>query len=277
MWRRLKSSREMKRNSHSKREAEGHMTLCQVMKHGIDGKERARFYISVNHSGKNDIVFSGNSSFFYSKLMSSEGKNNPFKGAEYRFNLLLEQQSIISLVSTFETFLNNVLKDHQKSGKIYHNFSNVRRLLKSCEINVEELKGLKQDTILKRTKYIIDYLFQLRNLIVHKGGIIDEKFFSKYKSKLKEEDLGKVIRITYDDFVVMREWLSFFIQEVCRVIKGYEKVWTDYVQAVGIAIPEPRIVMRTEDPKEDYEIVLEDGMELEGTFDNPERDTSVIG
>ena len=91
---------------------------------------------------------------------------------------MLEQQSIISLVSVLETFIKSVQDDFNQSPKVYHNFDKNLKLLRKCGIVIQELELLSDGTIFKRTEEIINYSFYLRNLFVHNGGIVD-KYFCK--------------------------------------------------------------------------------------------------
>ncbi len=242
----------------------------QFYEKGIQKDKETTLTISKNHSGKNDIIFTGNSSFIYSEVIANDKKHDFKAISQYRIQLLLEQQSIISLVSVLETFLTNILKDSKKRGRIYHNFKAVKKVLRSCGIEVEELEGLKDDEICKRAEYNIDYLFMLRNLYVHTGGIVNEKLLRRYSRDINPDVIGKLIRVTHDDFVVMRQWLSFFIQEVCRVINGYDKVWIDYLQSSGIIIPSMGLTFKTNEGS-DFNINLEEGIDLVGYFDESQE------
>ncbi|KAF5418504.1 MAG: hypothetical protein C5S49_01660 [Candidatus Methanogaster sp.] len=139
--------------------------------------------------------------------------------------------------------------------------------LKKCGIARNELELLKDDNIYSRTKEIIDYSFNLRNLYVHNGGIIDELFFKKYKNEIDENKIGLLIRLDYGDYGVIRQWLSFFIQEICRIVEGYNEVWKDYLLSTGIVLPDTKLILKTEE-KDQFIISLEDGVELKGIYED---------
>lgn len=229
--------------------------------------------ISQNNSDKNEMIFTGISSNLYSTLMSKGINREKIKKThEFRFQILLEQQSIISLVSVLETFIKSVQDDFNQSPIVNHNFEKIRKRLKKCEIIIQDLELLNDRTIYKRTEEIINYSFYLRNLFVHNGGIVD-KYFCK-QNQIDEDKIGKLIRINYNDFVVIRQWISVFIQEVCRVIEGYEDVWTDYLLSTGILLSSPTLILKLEDGT-DFEIVLKDGVELIGEYEDEDLPTDV--
>lgn len=218
--------------------------------------------ISHNHSNKNDIIFTGLSSTLYSKFYSESTNEERIKLINsFRFQILLEQQSIISLISVFETFITNVLKDNKKEMRFVHNFDDIIRVLNKCEIKFDELDYFKDEIMYSRVKEIIDYSFNLRNLFVHNGGIVDEMFCKRCETRINEDKIGKLIRISFEDYNVIRQWLSFFIQEICRVLEGYDDVWTDYLLSTGIILPNVNVNLKTCDGDE-IQIPLEDGIEL---------------
>ena len=222
--------------------------------------------IFQKHSDKNEVIFTGLSSTFYSRFNSENSIEKRINDINtFRFQIMLEQQSIISLVSVLETFLKSVQTDHNQNKKIYHYFTDVMKQLKKCGITKNDLELLNDDKIYSRTKEIIDYSFNLRNLYVHNGGIIDELFLKKYKNKIDENKIKLLIRLSYTDYEAIRQWLSFFIQEICRVVEGYNNVWTDYLLSTGIILPDTKLILKTKE-KEDYIISLEDGVELIGTY-----------
>lgn len=224
--------------------------------------------VSQNNSGKNEIIFTGLSSTLYSRFKSentAEAKINLVNS--FRFQILLEQQSIISLVSVLETFIKSVLIDHKQKERIYHTFDKITKVLQQCEIKTNELEFLKDKKIYSRTGEIIDYAFNLRNLYVHNGGIVDKSFYKKYKDRLDLNKIGMLIRIDYNDYKVIRQWLSFYIQEICRVVEGYNDVWTDYLLSTGIILSTPTLKLKTVNGDE-TDIPLEDGVELIGGFED---------
>jgi hypothetical protein len=234
----------------------------------INSDDEITLKISEKHSDKNEVIFTGLSSTLYSRFNSDNSIENRINSINtFRFQIMLEQQSIISLVSVLETFIKSVQTDHDQNKKIYHYFTDVMKQLKKCDITRNDLKLLNDDKIYSRTKEIIDYSFNLRNLYVHNGGIIDELFLKKYKNKIDENKIRLLIRLDYTDYDVIRQWLSFFIQEICRVVEGYNNVWTDYLLSTGILLPDTNLILKMED-KEEHNISLEDGVELTGIYED---------
>ncbi len=235
----------------------------------INSNEEITLAVSQKHSDKNEIIFTGLCSTLYSRLMSRENIETRINAINtFRFQVLLEQQSIISLVSVLETFMKSVQNDcNQESKFYYHSFKKVEKALKKCGIKIQELEYLRDKKIFSRTEEIMDYAFNLRNLFVHNGGIIDESFYEKYKNKIPSDKVGTLIRIEYKDYQVIRQWISLFIQEICRVIEGYEDVWTDYVLSNGIILPDIYLKLKAVNGNE-YNIPLEDGVELIGRYDD---------
>ncbi len=225
--------------------------------------------ISQNHSDKNEIIFTGLSSTLYSKLMSKQTLDTKINAIKtFRFQVLLEQQSIISLVSVLETFIKSVQKDCNQEPKFYyHTFDKVEEVLNTCGIMIQELDYLRDEKLFCRIEQIINYAFNLRNLFVHNGGIVDEFFYKKYINRIPSDKIGALIRIEYSDYVVIRQWLSFFIQEICRVIEGYDNVWTDYLLSNGIILPNINLKLKAHNGEE-FSIPLEDGIELIGIYDD---------
>lgn len=224
--------------------------------------------ISHNHSNKNDIIFAGLSSTLYSKFYSESTIEERIKLINsFRFQIILEQQSIISLISVFETFITNVLKDYKKEMRFIHNFDDIIRVLNKCEIKFDELDYFKNEIMYSRVKEIIDYSFNLRNLFVHNGGIVDEMFCKRCGAKISEDEIGKLIRISFEDYTVIRQWLSFFIQEICRVIEGYDDVWIDYLLSTGILLHNVNVNLKTFEGGE-IQIPLEEGIELMVEYEN---------
>ncbi len=250
----------------------------------INPDEEITLAVSQNHSGKNEIIFTGLCSELYSRLMSRDAIETRINAINtFRFHVLLEQQSIISLVSVLETFIKSVQKDRNREPKFYyHNFKKVEDVLKRCGIKIRELEYLRDKKIFSRTEEIIDYAFNLRNLFVHNGGLVDESFYEKY-NKIPSDKVGKLIRIEYKDYEVIRQWLSFFIQEICRVIEGYNDVWTDYVLSSGIVLPNLHLKLKAVNGNE-FIIRLEDGIELLGRYEDeiesgekePDKDVKTI-
>ena len=227
--------------------------------------------LSQNHSGKNEIIFTGLSSNLYSALMSNDiDMENIRKTHELRFQILLEQQSIISLVSVLETFIKSVQGDLNQNPIVNHNFKKIQKRLRKCGIIIRDFEFFNDSEIYKRTEEIINYSFYLRNLFVHNGGIVD-KFFCE-QNQIDEDEIGKLIRINYDDYNTIRQWISFFIQEVCRVIEGYDNVWIDYFLSTGIILSHPTLIFKLEDGT-DFEIVLQDGVELIGKYEDEDMKT----
>ena len=234
----------------------------------INSDDEITLKISEKHSDKNEVIFTGLSSTLYSRFNSDNSIENRINSINtFRFQIMLEQQSIISLVSVLETFIKSVQTDHDQNKKIYHYFTDVMKQLKKCDITRNDLKLLNDDKIYSRTKEIIDYSFNLRNLYVHNGGIIDELFLKKYKNKIDENKIRLLTRLDYTDYDVIRQWLSFFIQEICRVVEGYNNVWTDYLLSTGILLPDTNLILKMED-KEEHNISLEDGVELTGIYED---------
>lgn len=230
---------------------------------GFPKDDEITLTLSMNHSGKNDIIFTGISSYMYSKIKSIGHLERSLNVSEYRFILLLEQQAIISSVSLFETFISNVVKDLKYNMKVYNDFKNIKKSLDQCGIDIKNLEGMSNQEIFDRTSKILRYVFALRNLYVHNGGIINEKFYRKFQEDLSQEDIGKLIRVSYNDYQIIKEWTSFFIQEICRIIEGYDKVWKDYILSSGILILDPEIVLHSID-NEEIRIPLKDGIKLKG-------------
>lgn len=229
--------------------------------------------ISQNHSGKNEIIFTGLSSNLYSAIMSNGiDMENIRKTHELRFQILLEQQAIISLVSVLETFIKSVQDDFNQSCFVNHNFDKIRKRLRKCGIIIQDLEFFNDRAIYKRTEKIINYSFYLRNIFVHNGGIVDKHFCKQ--NQIDEDNIGKLIRINYDDYNTVRQWMSFFIQEVCRVIEGYDKVWTDYLLSTGIILSYPTLILKLKDGT-DFEIVLQDGVELIGKYEDEYLPTDI--
>lgn len=228
---------------------------------------------SQNHSGKNEIIFTGLTSALYSRL-KSQNTNEKITDVinSFRFQVLLEQQSIISLVSVLETFIKNVRDEHihnqqNQNNYISHSFKKVEKVLSKCGIEIRKLEYLSDNKIHSRTEEIIDYAFNLRNLFVHNGGIVDKSFYEKYRGQVSTDIIGTLIRIEYSDYIVIRQWLSLFIQEICRVIEGYDDVWTDYLLSNGIMLPDYDIILKAHNGDK-YSIPLEDGVELIGVYDD---------
>lgn len=244
--------------------------------HNIERNDTDNGYkllISQNHSGKNEIIFTGLSSNLYSALMSNGvDMENIQKTHQLRFQILLEQQSIISLVSVLETFIKSVQNDFNQIPIVNHNFDKIRKRLRKCGIIIRDLEFFNDRAIYKRTEEIINYSFYLRNLFVHNGGIVDKYFCEQ--NQIDEDKIGKLIRINYEDYNTVRQWISFFIQEVCRVIEGYDKVWIDYLLSTGIILSYPTITFKLEDGT-DFEIVLQDGVELIGKYEDEDMTKDV--
>lgn len=218
--------------------------------------------ISHNHSNKNEIVFAGLSSTFFSKFYSESTIEERIKLINsFRFQILLEQQSIISLISVFETFITNVLKDHKQETRFVHNFNSIIKVLNKCDIKLDELDYFKDEIMYSRVKEIIDYSFNLRNLFVHNGGIVNEIFCGRCGTRISEDRIGQLIRISFEDYTVIRQWLSFFVQEICRVIEGYDDVWTDYLLSTGIILYNVNLNLETCEGDE-IQVPLEEGIEL---------------
>ena len=91
---------------------------------------------------------------------------------------------------------------------------------------------------------------------------------------IDESKIGYLIRIHYEDYNLIRQWLSFFIQEVCRVIEGYEDVWTDYLLSTGIVLPDLSINLKTKDGK-NIKIPLQEGVNLIGIYEDEKKDEGV--
>lgn len=241
----------------------------------INPKEGGFISLSQQHSDKDEVVFTGLSSIMYSRFISENTVDSKINLINtYRFQLMLEQQSIISLVSVLETFLKSVQTEFNKNKRIYHSFTKIMNVLGKSGIKRNNLELLTDDKIYARIKEIIDYSFNLRNLYVHNGGIIDESFYKKYDNIINIDKIGQLIRVDYSDYEVIRQWLSFFIQEICRVIEGYDDVWTDYLLSTGIVLSDINLKLIAED-KTEYNIPLQDGVELIGTYPDEIKNTTI--
>jgi len=240
----------------------------QELSNVINSDNEITLNISQKHSDKNEVIFTGLASAFYSKFNLENSVEKRIHSINtFRFQIMSEQQAIISLVSVLETFIKSVQTDYNQNKKLYHQFEDVMKQLKKCGIARNDLELLKDDNIYSRTKEIIDYSFNLRNLYVHNGGIIDELFFKKYKNEIDENKIGLLIRLDYGDYGVIRQWLSFFIQEICRIVEGYNEVWKDYLLSTGIVLPDTKLILKTEE-KDQFIISLEDGVELKGIYED---------
>ena len=214
-------------------------------------------------SDKHDVIFSGNSSYVFTKFHDNKEKGkNQITGVDYRFELMLEQYAIISLSTTLETFVKTVLQDHQKHCKLQHYFGSVENAMKQCGIIVKNLEGFQDESLYETVQSSIDIIFWARNLYVHNGGIIDERFRKYYRRKIQRKRLGKLLRINYDEYTKLRQHMSYFIQEVCRVLTGYEDVWSDYLLSIGIVLHDPSMLLLEENGQR-IEIPLDDGREIE--------------
>lgn len=206
----------------------------------VPGNGRSyRLTAVAKHSERDDMIHCGLSANLYFKLMDDASQGKPsdrklLKG--YRFSLLLEQQSIVAVASVFETFVKSVIRDVKGFGHVPHNFDDISKFLKKKGINIRELGDLKNKKNYNRMKKIVDYLFLVRNLIVHNGGIIDERFRKQYNRRVKAKDLGKLIRTSHSDALAIRDWVSYLVQEICKKVPDYHDVWLDYVQSSGIVI-----------------------------------------
>lgn len=194
----------------------------------------------TKHSDRDDMIHCGLSASLYFRLMQNVLDRKPpdpryLQG--HRFQVLLEQQCIVALASVFETFVKSIIGDAKGFKHVPHNFEGIDDFLKKKDIKIRELGDLGKRNNYRRIKNIVDYLFLVRNLIVHNGGIVDKPFQKHYGGRLKKKMIGKLIRIDYKDISAMRSWVSYLVQEICKRVPSYDKVWLDYVQSVGIVLP----------------------------------------
>jgi len=228
--------------------------------------------LSQNNSGNDALIFTGMSSNFYSSLMSENiNKSRAQERDQLRFAIMLEQQSIISLVSVLEVFIKSIQETQNKPLRILHLFDNIEEVLAKCGVKINKLDFFTDTKIYNRTKEVINHAFNLRNLYVHNGGIVDKYFVKRCEIQNDGDKIGKLIRVNYSDYNVIRQWTSFFVQEVCRVVEGYEKVWTDYLQSTGIILSDPSIHLKLEDGTI-FKIPLKDGDEIIGKFEDENED-----
>ena len=202
--------------------------------------EPYRLTAITKHSERDDMIHCGLSSNLYFKLMrgilnGGVPDRKHLKG--FRYQLLLEQQCIVALASVFETFAKSIIKDVKRFRHVPHNFDEIEKFLLKKGIKIRDLGDLKKKNNYERTRKIVDYLFLVRNLIVHNGGIVDDPFWRKYRGRIKKKTVGKLIRIEYSDLSAMRSWVSYLVQEICKEVPDYHDVWLDFVQSVGIIIP----------------------------------------
>lgn len=193
--------------------------------------------ISTKHSGRDDMIHCGLATNLYFRLMQKTLKGDSLDSHDlgsHRFQIMLEQQCIIGLAAVFETFVKSVVSDVKGFGHVPHNFSGLEHLLAKKAIQVRELGDLKKRKHYKRMGEVVDYLFRVRNLAVHNGGIVDKPFQKRYGGLLRRNMMGKLIRIGYSDVLAIRSWTSYLVQEICKRVPGYHRVWLDYVQSVGI-------------------------------------------
>jgi hypothetical protein len=150
----------------------------------------------------------------------------------------MEQQALISLAATIETLVVRALRERGVRGRPNYTFGAFVKGLEDAGIKPHEFKHLVDPAVFGKVRDAFDYLFRLRNLIVHNGGIVDEEFYERYRKRSPQGlKVGSLIRVGPLDQNALRGWTSLFIQELCRNLPGYEAVWTDYVQAVGIFLP----------------------------------------
>lgn len=193
--------------------------------------------VSTKHSGRDDMIHCGLATNLYFRLMRKALKGEPLDSQDLgssRFQIMLEQQCIIGLAAVFETFVKSIVSDLEGFRHVPHNFSGIEILLARKDIQVQELGDLKKRKHYKRMRGIVDYLFRVRNLAVHNGGIVDRPFQKHYGGLLRRNMMGKLIRIEYSDVFAIRSWISYLVQEICKKVSGYHKVWLDYIQSVGI-------------------------------------------
>lgn len=193
--------------------------------------------VSTKHSERDDLIHCGLASNLYFRLMQKALEGEPLDSQDiesHRFQIMLEQQCIISLAAVFETFVKSIASDIEGFTHVPHKFSRIEVLLARKGIQVQELGDLKKRKHCKRMRDIVDFLFRVRNLAVHNGGIVDKPFQKHYGGLLRRNMMGKLIRIGYSDIYTIRSWTSYLVQEICKKVPGYHKVWLDYIQSVGI-------------------------------------------
>ena len=154
---------------------------------------------------------------------------------DYRASLLMEQQALISLAATLETVVMKVLRERGVKGRPNYTFGSFVKNLEDVGVNPHDFKHLRDPKVFGKVRDAFDFLFRLRNLIVHNGGIVDEEFYERHRKRSPPRlKVGALIRIGPLDQNALRGWTSLFVQELCRILPGYEAVWTDYVQAIGV-------------------------------------------
>lgn len=194
---------------------------------------------SIKKSDRDDMIHCGVATHFYFRIMEDVLSGKPLGRRVLRgnrFRLLLEHQCIIGLASTFEAFIKSVVSDVEGFMRVPHTFAAIEKLLQKKGIIVRELGDLRNKKNYGRMIQIVDYMFFVRNLCVHNGGIVDDSFRKHYKKNLKMKAVGKLIRIDHKDIYTMRSWVSYLVQEICKRVPRYDKVWQDYVLSVGIIV-----------------------------------------
>lgn len=194
---------------------------------------------SINHSKNNEMIYSGLSlhyyTYFHDLLENKEKELTVENVINNRFMIIIEHQAILSLASMFETFIRRLLPRKKKRG-LHQNFKSIENVLKSISIDLKTLAPLDKENHYQRMKEIIDYLFMLRNLIIHNGGVVNKSFYNRYKKQIDKSTKGKIIRVNNDDIKVIRQWISFLVQKICEQKNGYETVWQDWLFSSGIIL-----------------------------------------
>jgi hypothetical protein len=193
--------------------------------------------VSTKHSSADNMILCGMGAmaYFGTKHRQKESKE---AAKDYRTEILLEQHSIISLAAVLETFIRDLTRRQGGSGRLRHDFKAVDQALQQIGIQLKSLGPLSDRKTFEKVRDVVDYLFGLRNLIVHNGGVIDKQFSQRFGGAALPPalSLGQVIRVGHEEQQAIRDWMSLLVQEVCGVVPGHDRVWKDYVQCAGIAL-----------------------------------------
>lgn len=201
------------------------------------GGPATRVAFSTLKSGANNLVTCGVACREYFTYWHKKRKGIEVPALDYRRHLMMEQQAIISLGATVETFYRGLFKKKGVESEPNYTFGAYAGALRSIGLDVSQIGFLREPKVIPKVRDAFDLLFSLRNVIVHNGGIIDPKFYARWKKRAKKGFReGLLIRVGHSDLLGIREWVSLMIQEICRVVPGYRDVWNDYVQATGILI-----------------------------------------
>jgi hypothetical protein len=192
---------------------------------------------SMKHSDRDDMIHCGLATNLYFRLMQNmlKGELPDSKDLRsYRFKIMIEKECIIGLASAFETFIKGIIIDVRGFKHVPHNFKQIEKSLRKKDIKIRKLGDLDKREHFDRMKEIVNFLFLVRNLMVHNGGIVDKPFQKYYGGSLKKNMIGQLIRIEYTDVSTIRSWTSYLVQEICKKVPDHHKVWLDYVESVGI-------------------------------------------